>query len=176
MLFGVRRVLSSFLTASVAIGPTVFISDDGEKRVFANWQVNLDGALPLFHSRRASITFSTNQGIEDTSTEVDDVGYVLRQTVSVTLNYQPFRRLYASLFADYTYTELLEEGVSSSPEAVSGRKDHYWRAGARVSYALTRILSLVGTYRHQQRESNIAGEDFTENFVTLILAAGFPVF
>jgi predicted porin len=176
VLFGVRRVLSSFITASVAIGPAVFISDDGEERVFVNWQANLDGALPLFHSRRASLTFSTSQGIEDTSTEVNDVGYALRQSVAVTLNYQASRRLYASLFADYTYTELLEEGISSSPEAVAGRKDHYWRAGARVSYALTRILSLVGTYRHQQRESNIASEDFTENFVTLTLAAGFPVF
>jgi predicted porin len=176
VLFGVQRVLSSFITASVAIGPTVFISDDGEQRVFVNWQANLDGALPLFHSHRASLTFSTNQGIEDTSTAVDNVGYVLRQTVSVTLNYQASRRLHASLFADYTHTELLEEGVGSSPEAVAGREDNYWRAGARVSYALTRILSLVGTYRHQQRESNIAEEDFAENFVTLTLAAGFSVF
>ena len=175
-LFGVQRVLSSFITASVAIGPTVFISADGEERVFANWQVNLDGALPLFHSRRASITFSTNQGIEDTSTEVDDVGYVLRQTVAVTLNYQPFRRLRTSLFADYTRTELLEGGAGSSPEAVAGREDNYWRAGARFSYALTRILSLVGTYRYQQRDSNVAEDDFAENFVTLTLAAGFSVF
>jgi predicted porin len=171
MLFGVQRVLSSFITASVAIGPTVFISADGEERVFANWQVNLDGALPLFHSRRASITFSTNQGIEDTSTEVDNVGYVLRQTVSVALNYQPFRRLQTSLFADYTHTELLE-GTGADAD----REDNYWRAGARVSYALTRILSLVGAYRYQQRDSNVAEDDFAENFVTLTLAAGFSVF
>jgi uncharacterized protein (PEP-CTERM system associated) len=94
----------------------------------------------------------------------------------VTLNYQPFSRLHTSMFADYTHTELLEGGTSSSPEAIAGREDNYWRAGARVSYALTRTLSLVGTYRYQQRESNIAEEDFTENFVTLTLAAGFSVF
>jgi hypothetical protein len=176
ILFGVQRVLSPFITASVAIGPAVFMSDDGEERVFVNWQANLDGTLPLFYARRASFTLSTEQSVEDTSTAVDDVGYVLRQTVTVALNYQASRRLHTSLFADYTHTELLEEGAGSSSDAVAGQEDHYWRAGVRVSYALTRILSLVGTYRYQQRESNVAEDDFAENFVTLTLAASFPVF
>jgi uncharacterized protein (PEP-CTERM system associated) len=174
VLFGVRRILSSFLTASVSLGPTVFMSDDGENRVILKWRAHLDGTLPWFHPRHASFTFLTTQSIEDTSTAVDNVGYVLRQVVQVQLNYQASRRLHASLFADYFRTELLEE--VGSREAVAGREDNYLRAGARVSYALTRILSLVGTYRYQQRVSNVAAGDFAENFVTLTLAAGFPVF
>ncbi len=178
---GVRQQLTSFLAAFVAIGPVVLEREGRGTRVFPNWQANLDGALPL--TRRTTLAFSTGQSIHNTAGEVDDVGIVLSQSASLTLRHLLSRELHTSLFAGYTRTELLE--TIRTPESIQGDKVNSWTAGAGVSYALTRVLSLAVNYRYQHRDSNVPssnsdqtgfGSNFDENRVTVSLTAAFPVF
>jgi opacity protein-like surface antigen len=178
---GVRRQLTSFLTAFVAIGPVVLEREGRGTRLFPNLQANLDGALPL--TRRTTLTFSTQQAIQNTAGEVDDVGVVLSQSANLTLGHLVSRDLHTSLFAGYTRTELLEN--IRTDESVQGREVNFWTAGVRISYALTRLLSLGLSYRYQHRDSDVPsttidqnrfGSNFDENRVTVSLTAAFPVF
>jgi hypothetical protein len=170
---GIRRQLTSFLSAFASIGPTLLDREGQDQRVFVNWQASLDGALPI--SRRMSLTLASQQGISDTLGQVNNVGIVLNQSVSLGLHYIVSRGLLTSLFATYGRTELLEEDVRTS-ESVRGREDNFWRAGISASYTLTRTVVLSAGYTHQRRESNLAGADFDENRVTLTLSSSFSVF
>lgn len=179
---GVRRQLTTFLASFVSIGPTMVAREDRPTRVFANWQASLDGSLPI--TRRTSLSFSTQQSITDTAGDVDDVGLVLSRSATVTLNHSVSRDLLASLFANFTRTELLEDiatGVSTQD-----REFTFWSAGARFSYALSPTWSLGVSYRHQRRDSDVPadttldgtrlGGKFDENRVTVSVSAAFPIF
>lgn len=171
---GVRRQLTSFLSVFTAVGPIVLGRQGQAQRVFVNWQANLDGALPFPGMPHTSLTFSAQQNVNDTVNEVDNVGLVLRRSVTLRLHHAASRYLHASLFVTYFRTELLE--TIGTPESVRGRKDNFWNAGASVSYALTRVVSLSCNYQYRRRESNLPCGDFDENRLTLALSAGFPVF
>jgi len=178
---GVRRQLTPSLAAFVAIGPSVLEREGRGTRVFPNLQANLDGTLPL--TRRTTLTFSAGQSIQNTAGKVDDVGVVLNQSANLALSHAVSRDLQTSLLAGYTRTELLED--TRTCESGQGRQVNSWTAGARISYALTRLLSLAVSYGYQHRDSNVPssnfnqcqfGTNFDENRVTVSLTAAFPVF
>jgi hypothetical protein len=171
---GLRRQLTPFLSAFVSIGATVFDEEDDDSDVRLNWQVNLEGDLPVFRTRRTTLSLTTGQSVDDTTGDVDSVGVVLNTSVTLSLNHAASRFLVTSVFVSFTRTELLEDPVGTS-EAVQDREDNFWRAGARASYALTRVLSLSLAYLYQRRDSNLAGNDFDENQVTLTLSGNFSV-
>jgi uncharacterized protein (PEP-CTERM system associated) len=160
----------------VLVGPLVFIEEGEEPRVFANLQLNLEGAL--LHSRRTTLTFTAGQNIVDTSTDVEDVGVVLRQSVGLTLNHIVSRRLQASLFVNFTRTEELVQFATVEAEGEEEEKEttYFWQAGARASYEVTRTLSLSVVYTHLRRDSNLPGEDYDENQVLVTLSSRFSLF
>jgi hypothetical protein len=179
--FGVRRQLTSLLSAFVAIGPTLVKREDRAKRLFANWQASLDGALPL--TRQTTLRLSTQQSINDTAGDIDDVGLVRSQSVALILDHTLTRNMVASLFANYTRSEVLEDlGTDVSTQ---DRDFDYWSTGATLTYALTRVLSLGVGYRYQHRESSVTsaassesslGRNYSENRFTVSLSAAFPLF
>jgi putative beta-barrel porin BBP2 len=186
--FGVRRQLTTALAAFVSVGPTVVDREDRPTRVFANWQVGLDGAVPI--TRRTSVGFSTQQSIEDTAGDIDDVGLVWSRSATLTLNYSVSRDLLASMFANVTQTQMLED--IATDVSTQGRDFTYWSTGVRLSYALTPIWSLSATYRYQHRDSDVSdatsdvsgdtvdsttlGGKYKENRVMFSLTAAFPLF
>lgn len=171
---GMRHVLAPALAIDVAVGPT-FLEREGEgQRVLLNWQINLDGAIPIFQTNDTILTLSTQQGVDDTSTDVDNVGLVLRQSVVVNLSHVASNRLRASLYANYTRTEPLEKGGTN--EALQQATDNFWSAGARATYLLTRVVSLHADYRYQRRDSSRATDNFDENRVTVSVSGNMPVF
>jgi opacity protein-like surface antigen len=179
--FGVRRQLTTLLTAFVSVGPTLVDRDGRPTSVFANWQVSLDGTVPI--TRRTTLGFSTQQKIMDTAGDIDDVGLVLSRSAILTLNHAVFRDLLTSVFANFTQTQLLEDIATNV--STQDRDFTLWSTGARMSYALTPVWSVSATYRYQQRDSDVqdgnlggtrlAGK-FKENRVILSLSAAFPVF
>jgi hypothetical protein len=169
---GVRRQLSPFLTAFGSLGPLLFDREDRGPRLYATWQVGLDGTLPI--TRRTTLSFSSQGGIDDTAGQADDVGLVLGQSAGVTLDHRVSRDLLASLFINYARTELLEDPGTS--EFVEGEKDNFWTAGTRLTYALTRALTLSLGYRYQRRDSNVQDADYDENRITISLSTAFRVF
>jgi hypothetical protein len=172
---GVRRQLTTFLGAFVSLGATSLEFEGRESRLRVNWQVDLDGALSL--TRLTTLTLTARQYIDDTLGDVDNVGMVFRQAVTLSLNHTVSRALRGVLFANFTRTELLEDSVGTAEaNRGRGREDTFWRAGARASYAVTRVVSLSVAYFHQRRDSNLAGNDFDENRVTIALSTGFTVF
>jgi hypothetical protein len=171
---GGRRQLTSSLAVFVLVGPLVFIEEGEEPRVFANLQLNLEGALPFLGSRQTTLTFMAGQDIVNTSTDVEDVGMVLRQSVALTLNHVAFRHLQRPLFVNFTCTEELVQ--FATVEAEEKETAYFWRAGARASYELTRILSLSAVYSHLRRDSNLPGEDYDENQVLVTLSSRFSPF
>ena len=149
--------------------------------MFPNWQISLDSGIPL--TRRTNLRISTRQNIDNTAGDVDDVGLVLSQSAAVTLSHALSRDLLASIFGTYSRTELLED--ISSGASTQGEKFSYWNAGARMSYALTRVLLLNVTYRYQQRDSEDTGgqpsddrfgNNYHENRVMVTLSAAFRLF
>jgi hypothetical protein len=170
---GVRRQFTSFLGAFVSVGATVFEREDEEPQVFPTWQVALDGALPI--SRYTTLVLTSQQGIDDTSDEIDNVGIVLRQTVTFRLNHVFTPAFLATVFVSFIRTEQLEDSVGTT-ESVQDRDDSFWRAGAQASYALSRAVSLSLAYLYQHRGSTQADGDFDENRVTLSVSSGFSLF
>jgi hypothetical protein len=171
---GMRHVLAPALAIDVSVGPTFLEREGEEQRVLLNWQVNLDGAIPIFQTNYTTLTLSTQQSVDDTSTDVDNVGLVLRQSVVVNLSHVASNRLRASLYANYTRTEPLEKGGSN--DALQQATDNFWSAGARASYLLTRVISLHADYRYQRRDSSRAADNFDENRVTVSVSGNVPVF
>ena len=171
--FGIRRQLTSFLGAFVSLGTTVFDRQGRDPRAYPTWQVALDGALDI--SRRTSLTLTSEQSIEDTADEVDSVGIVQRLGVTLSLNHTFTQALLGTMFVSFTRTDQLEGNVGTS-ESTPGRDDNFWSAGARASYALSRVVSLSLVYLHEHRASTEAGGDFDENRLTLSISSGFSVF
>jgi opacity protein-like surface antigen len=179
---GVQRQLTTFLTAFVEVGPTVVSRENRPTRVFANWQASLGGSLPL--TRRTSLSFATQQSITDTAGDIDDVGLVQSQSATATLNYTILRNLFASVFANYTRTELLEDIATNV--STQNREFTSWSTGATLSYALTPVWSLSMRYQYQRRDSDVPAEatfdgtrlggSFDENRVILSLTAAIPIF
>jgi opacity protein-like surface antigen len=178
---GLRRQLTSFLSAFVSIGPSLIDISNRSKRIFPNWQANLDWALPL--PRRTSLGLSAQQSLDNTASDVDDVGVVLSRSATLTLIHAVSRDLASSLSIGYTRTELLES--SGSRNTTQGQDFDLWNVGAGISYALTRILSLSASYRHLHRHASGGGAaviqdrlggDFDENRFILSLSAALPVF
>ena len=170
---GVRQQLTTFLGAFVALGATVLDEAGDDPDTYFTWLASLDGAIPF--SRFTTLTLNTQQSVNDTVDSIDQVGIVLSQSVRMTLNHAFSRFLQSSLFLSYTRTEQLEDSVGTSESVRRGRKDNFWQAGARATYALTRIVSLSVMYIYQQRESNLAGADFEENQVFVTLSSGFSI-
>jgi Putative beta-barrel porin 2 len=179
--FGVRRQFTPFLAAFLSIGPTLVDRQGRPARLFANWQASLDGAVPI--TRHISVSFVTQQGIEDTSGDVEDVGLVLSQSAALIVNYSVSRTLLASGFANFTRTQMLED--ISTDVSTQNQDFTLWNAGVRFSYALTPIWSLSATYRYQSRDSDVPngttdgtglGGKYNENRVIFSLTAAFPVF
>lgn len=171
---GVRRVLFTTVSLFGSVGPTVFKRQGESERVRLNWNLSLDGPIPIFATPSLILTLTTNQEVQDTTGEVNDVGVVLRQLVAARLSYTPSAFFTALLLVEYTRNELLESGTTVG--AVQGRTDNFWSTGLTASYALTKVISLTGTYRYQRRTSTLSNNDFAENRVTIAVTGTFPVF
>jgi opacity protein-like surface antigen len=178
--FGVRRQLRTSLAAFVAVGPALVNREGFPTRVFANWQLGLEGSLP--NIRRTSLSFSTQQSIQDTAGDINDVGLVLSRSATLILNHSPSRDLLASVFANFSREQTLEDiatGVSQNQNFT------LWNAGVRLSYALSPIWSISGTYRYQRGDSDVPesnvdstglGGKYSENRVIFSITAAFPIF
>jgi hypothetical protein len=170
---GARHLLTSSLAVTLSMGPTLLERDGVGQRVILNWQASIDGSIPIFQTRDTTLTLSTAQGVDDTSTDVDNVGLVLRQSISATLDHAVSGRLKTSLYANFTHTEPLE---TTDPNNSSLAKDNFWSTGARATYLLTRVISLSADYRYQRRDSSREIDDFDENRVTVSVSGTLPVF
>lgn len=166
---GVNHQLASSIGLFVTTGATVTKRQGQGLRADPNWQASLNAAL----SPRTNLTLSTQGSVSDTGGQVDNVGLVLRQSVSVDLGQTVSRALRLALFATFTRTEFLEN--AGTDESDLGRDDNFWNAGATASYALTRVWSLSLAYRYQRRDSNRAEDDFDANRVTLAVSGRFSV-
>ena len=181
LTFAVRRQLIPSLAAFVGIGPTVVKREDRPTRVFANWQLGLDGSLPL--TQQTTVSFSTQQSIDDTSGDINDVGLVLSRSAALSLNHSFSRDLLASVFANITQTQTLED--IATDVSTQDQDFIYWSTGVRFSYALTPIWSLSAIYRYQHRDADLPngnatdtslGGKYSENRVIFSLTAAFPIF
>jgi Putative beta-barrel porin 2 len=108
---------------------------------------------------------------------------VLSQSATVTLNHSISRDFLASLFATISREQLLEDIATD----VSTQDQDFtlWSTGLRLSYALSRIWSVSGSYRYQRRDADVpaaTGDDtslggkYSENRVIFSLTAAFPIF
>ena len=57
----VRRVLFSTVSLLASIGPTVFKREGEAERLRANWQLSLDGPIPIFATRSLTLTLTTDR-------------------------------------------------------------------------------------------------------------------
>ena len=170
---GVRRVLFGTVSLLGSIGPTVYKRQGGSERVRANWNLSLDGPIPLFATPSLTLTLTTGQAVTETTGEVNDVGVVLRQLVAARLSYTPSAYFTAGLLVQYTRNQFLENSTTVGAE--QGGTNNLWSTGLTASYALTRIISITGEYRYQRQTSTLSSNtstlsnngDFAENRVTI---------
>jgi hypothetical protein len=172
---GVRRVLFGTVSFVGSVGPTVYKREGDGERVRANWNLSLDGPIPLFATPTLTLTLTTSQTVTETAGEVNDVGVVLRQLVAARLNYTPSVLFTAGLFVEYARNQFLENGTTAG--ATQGGTNNLVSTGLTASYALTRAISLTGAYRYQRQTSTQSNnQDFAENRVTIAVTGTFPVF
>ena len=169
---GVRRVLFSTVSLFGAVGPTVFKSQGAREKLRANWQISLDGPIPL--SPFLTLRLATEQSIVNTVDEVNNLGLVLRQVATARLTYTHSAVLTMELFAQYSRNELLEN--SGTIGGQQGQIDNLSSASITASYALTRVISLTGNYLYLRNDSNQAGNSYHENRVTIAVTGRFSVF
>jgi hypothetical protein len=141
----------------------------------------LDSTVPI--TQRTSLGLSTQQSVRDTAGEIDDVGLVLSQSAAFTLNHAVSRDFLASVFATFSREQLLEDiatGVSTQDQDFT-----LWSTGLRLSYVLSRIWSVSGSYRYPRRDSDVPdltvddarlGGKYSENRAIFSLTAAFPIF
>jgi len=132
------------------------------------------------------VSLSTQQSINDTAGDINDVGLVLSQSATLTLTHTVSRDLFASVFTNFGRTQMLENIATDSPTEGQNFQDFtYWSTGASLSYALSRLWSVSAAYRYQHRDSDVPssnigdtslGGKYSENRVILSLSAAFPVF
>lgn len=169
-----RRQLAALVEAFVSVGMTAFDRHGDDPAFYANWQIGAEGTLPF--SRRTHLSLSGRQWVHDTAGDVDSVGVVLSRSVTLSLDHRVARSWFASLFAGFNRTEFLERSIGTREAGlVADRKDTFWRAGGRVSYALTRTLSLALAYLYRQRESSAPDSAFDENRLTLTVSGNLSV-
>jgi hypothetical protein len=173
---GARRALLPNLNLAGSAGPTVLKRQGDNVKVSANYQVSLDGQLPFFATPALTFFLSTRQSVQDTVAEVNNVGFVLRRDAEARLTYAPLAFFNTVLFVTYSRNEFLEDVNTGTIEGEQGQTDNLSSIGVTASYALTRILSLTGTYRYQRRDSNQSENNFAENRVTIALTGTFPLF
>ena len=167
-----RRVLFSGVSLFGSVSPTVFKRQRESTKIRANWQLSLDGPIPL--SPFLTLTLTTHQSVVDTIGEANNVGLVLRQVAAARLTYTPSAVWTAALLIDYSRNELLETSGTTGGE--QGQIDNLLSAGVRASYALTSVVSLTGAYLYQRRDSNQAGNNFDENRITIAVTGRFSIF
>jgi hypothetical protein len=182
--FGLRRQLTTFLSAFASIGPTVVDRQQRPTRLLANWQISLDGPIPL--TQRTNLNLSTQQSVNDTASDINDVGLVLSQSATLTLTHTLSRALLLTVIANIGRTQTLEDiATDDSIQSQSSQDFTYWSTGASLSYAFSRIWSVSAAYRYQHRDSDMPsgnigdttlGGKYSENRVILSLSAAFPVF
>jgi hypothetical protein len=172
---GVRRVLFGTVSLAGSIGPTVYKRQGDGERVRANWNLSLDGPIPLFATPALTLTLNTSQEVTETTGEVNDVGVVLRQLVAARLNYTPSVFFTTGLFVEYTRNQFLESGTTAG--VAQGGTNNLWSTGLTASYALTRVIAITGAYRYQHQTSTQSNsQDFAENRVIIAVTGTFPVF
>jgi hypothetical protein len=172
---GVRRILFGTVSFFGSVGPTVYKREGDGERVRANWNLRLDGPIPLFATPSLTLTLTTNQEVTDTIGEVSDVGVVLRQLVAARLSYTPSVFFAAGPFVEYTRNQFLENSTTTG--TAQGGTNNLWSMGLTASYALTRVIAITGAYRYQRQTSTQSNnQDFAENRVTIAVTGTFPVF
>jgi hypothetical protein len=172
---GVRRVLFGTVSFFGSVGPTVYKRQGDGERVRANWNLRLDGPIPLFATPLLTLTLTTNQEVTETTGEVSDVGVVLRQLVAARLSYTPSVLFTTGLFVEYTRNQFLDNGTTAG--TAQGGTNKLWSTGLTASYALSRVIAITGAYRYQRQTSTESNDqDFAENRVTIAVTGIFPVF
>jgi len=99
-----------------------------------------------------------NQVIE--STNANSSGYN-STAVDLGVDHELLRNLILSAGAGFRYDDF--EGIS--------RTDKYFQGRVGADYLLNRYLSLGARYRYLKRESDISGDDFDSNILSLLLTA-----
>ena len=173
---GARYALSPRVNFAGSAGPTALKRQGDNVKVSANYQLSLDGQLPFLETPALTFFLSTRQSVEDTVAEVNNVGFVLRREAEARLTYAPLTFFSSGLFFTYSRNEFLEDVNTGAIAGGQGQIENLSSIGVTASYALTRILSLTGTYRYQRRDSDQPENDFAENRVTIALTGTFPLF
>ena len=173
---GARRAFSPTLNLAGSVGPTWLKRQGDNIKVSANYQFSLDGQLPFLATPALTFFLSTRQSVQDTVDEVNNVGFVLRRDAEARLTYAPLAFFNAALFVTYSRNEFLEDVNTGAIAGGQGQIDNLSSIGVTAAYALTRILSLTGTYRYQRRDSDQPENNFTENRVTIAVTGTFPLF
>lgn len=171
---GVRRVLFEQVSVVASIGPSLVQREGQASRVRTSWQLSLVGPIPLLNTPDLTLTLTTDQSVQDTVGEVDNVGLVLRQVADARLAYRPTPLLNTALSVTYTRTEFLED--TGTLRARQGRIENMSSVGLTASYALTNVISLTGNYRYQRRDARGSDNNFDENRLTLTVTGTFAVF
>jgi opacity protein-like surface antigen len=104
----------------------------------------------------------------------------------LTLTHTVSRDLFASVFANFGRTQMLEDiATDGSTQGQNSQDFTYWSTGASLSYALSRLWSVSAAYRYQHGDSDVPssnigdtslGGTYSENRVIISLSAAFPVF
>ena len=101
--------------------------------------------------------------------ESDDpsVNYYTTTNGRATVRWSPISKFQVAPFGAYTYNRY--GGDVTVDGDTARRRDNIWSAGADLSYFMNKWVTIVVTYQHAKRSSNITFYDYSDNMALISL-------
>lgn len=157
---GGRWDITAITTGEVSVGRTKKNFDD--PTLPDPTATTLAGRLNWTPRARTSFSLYGAREFEESSTTFGD--YFISQLIGASVHESIADRWKAFGYVNRT-----------NDDYRSGRHDRLWDYGVGLNYSLRRWLSLGAQYTQLKRTSNIAGENYTDNIVSLYLNGSLSV-
>ncbi len=160
---GINFLLSNLLIGDVFIG---YLEQNYDSPTQGDIEGNVYGAgLKWFPSRLTSVGLNIDQNVEE-STEATVSGY-LSTTARVDIKHELKRNIILSADADYTLNEFEQNAEGQKEEeTITG-------FGLEGRYLISRLLYTALEYRYENRDSDIALQEYTNNRALLTFGANW---
>ncbi len=158
---GARGAFTPKLSGSVSVGYRTRAIKDGPD----DSQLGYDGALSYELTPKTGLQLSFNRSFRTSpiGTSQDNTSFFIGATSAISPQFD------ASVGLSYQQVEYGLQVFAATPgsSTASRRADDYWDANLKFDYIFNSWLNFSLSYLHRTNESNLLGQDFSNNIFTL---------
>jgi len=157
---GFSHEFSSRTTGALTGGYYIVVPEEGDNRGEPT------GSVTLTHTAsRSTFTLDGAAGYRRQAIQAENFGLSFFSSATIAFTYQPLERLSTALTGSYFRDEF--------QETVDDRVDTNWRGTVAFDYLLLRWLTGSLLYEYRKLDSNIEGDRYDDNRVTINFTATY---